>query len=153
VLSGGIHWFDVQGSGRSWTTPVTITEPQHVVIEKPNAGVRGLGVAAIIVGGLTFSIAGFVSYATLVNCSPGAPNEGTEQCDTSEEALPYWLAATGVGAVVSVIGIAVFIGNKEPSVEILPAVGSRPRREPAAFIGIGSIPASPLPGLALGAAF
>jgi hypothetical protein len=149
----GTYWFEIRASGRNWTVPVTVTEPEHVVVEKPNSGARGLGVAGIIVGGSLLSVAGLVSYSVLVTCAPGSPDEGSSQCESGENALPYWLAAAGVGAVMSAVGIALFIGNNEPSVEILPALGNRARREPETFIGLGSVRGSTLPGLSLQTSF
>jgi hypothetical protein len=133
--------------------PVAVTEPESVVIEKPNAGARGLGVAGIIVGGLIVGIAGFVSYAILVGCAPGGPNEASAECTSSEEALPYWLGMVGVGAVVSAVGIGVFVRNNKPSVEILPAPGNRARRAPGTFVGLGPVRGSTLPGVSLQASF
>jgi len=153
TLWEGTYWFDIQASGRNWTVPVTVTEPERVVIEEPNAGARGLGVAGIIVGGSIFSIAGLVSYGILVNCAPGGPEAGSAQCDSGEEALPYWLAVTGVGAVVSGIGIGLFVSNNKPSVEVLPGIGKRARRAPETFVGLGSVRGSTLPGLSLQASF
>jgi hypothetical protein len=153
TLWEGTYWFDIQASGRNWTVPVTVTEPWRVVIEKPNAEVRGLGIAGIIVGGLVFSIAGFVSYAILVNCGPGGPQEGRASCNSAEKGLPYWLVATGAGAVVTGIGIALFVSNVKPSVELLPVIGRRARRAPETFVGLGSVPGSTLPGLTLQASF
>jgi hypothetical protein len=133
--------------------PVTVTEPWRVVIEKPNPELRGLGIAGIIVGGLAFSIAGFVSYAILVNCGPGGPQEGRASCNSAEKGLPYWLVATGAGAVVTGIGIALFVSNANPSVELMPVIGKRARRAPETFVGLGSVPGSTLPGLTLQTSF
>jgi hypothetical protein len=153
ALWEGTYWFDIQASGRNWTVPVTVTEPWRVVIEKPSAELRGLGMAGIIVGGLVFSVAGFVSYAILVNCGPGAPLEGRASCNDAEEALPYWLVVTGAGGVVTGIGIALFVSNVNPSVELMPAIGKRARRAPEAFVGLGPVRGSTLPGLTLQASF
>jgi hypothetical protein len=133
--------------------PVTVTEPWRVVIEKPNAEVRGLGIAGIIVGGLVFSIAGFASYAIMVNCGPGGPQEGRASCNSAERGLPYWLVATGAGAAVTGIGIALFASNVKPSVELLPVIGKRARRAPETFVDLGSVGGSTLPGLTLQASF
>jgi hypothetical protein len=149
----GVYWLDIQASGRNFTVPVTVTEPQHVVIEKPNAGLRGLGIAGIILGGSILSVAGLVSYATLVSCGPGGPDNGTAQCNSAEDALPYWLAAVAVGAVVTGVGIGVFISNNKPSVEILPVIGKRARRAPETFIGLAPVRGSMLPGLSLQTSF
>jgi hypothetical protein len=88
-----------------------------------------------------------------VNCGPGGPAEYRASCDSAEEALPYGLVGTGVGAVVSGIGIGLFVGNVNPSVEVLPAIGKRARRAPETFVGIGSVRGSTLPGLTLQASF
>jgi hypothetical protein len=130
-----------------------VTEPRRVVIEKPNAGARGLGVAGIIVGGSILSVAGFVSYAVVVSCGPGAPDEGTAQCNSGEDALPYWLAAAGVGAVLSGVGIALFVSNNEPSVDVQPVHGNRARRDPALFVGFGPVGGSAPSGLSLRGSF
>jgi hypothetical protein len=153
MLNEGTYWFDIQTSGRNYSVPVTVTEPEQVVIEKPNAGIRGLGIAGIIVGGSILSIAGFVSYSTIVNCQPGAPQEGTSQCNTGKDQLPFWLTAAGVGMVVSAIGIVVVITNNKPTVEIQPAVVSRARRAPETIIGLGPVRGSTLPGLSLQTSF
>jgi len=98
-------------------------------------------------------IAGFVSYATLVSCGPGGPNDGSAQCDSAEDALPYWMATVGIGAVVTGVGIGVFVSNNKPSVEVLPALGNRARRAPGTFVGLGSVRGAALPGLSLQASF
>jgi hypothetical protein len=153
MLSEGTYWFDIQTSGRNFSVPVTVTEPESVVIEKPDPGIRGLGIAGIIVGGSILSLAGLVSYSTIVNCQPGAPDAGSAQCHSAKEALPFWLIAAGVGMVVSAIGIVVVITNNKPSVEILPAVGTRARRAPETFVSLGPVQGSTLPGLSLQTSF
>jgi hypothetical protein len=152
-LSDGFYWLDIHGSGRTWTIPVTVTEPERVVIEAPNGGVRGLGIAAIIVGGTVLSVAGFVLYVYGVNCRDGAYYEGSADCRSLLHDLPYWLAAGGVGAVVGAVGIVLFVSNSKPSVEVLPALGSRARRAPGTFVGLGPVEGSTLPGLSLRASF
>jgi hypothetical protein len=109
--------------------------------------------AGIIVGGIVFSVAGFVSYAILVNCAPGGPQGRRAACNSAEEALPYWLVVTGAGGVVTGIGIALFVSNTKPSVELLPAISKRARRAPETFVGLGSVRGSTLPGLTLQASF
>ena len=153
TLWEGTYWFDVQASGRTWTEPVTVTEPEHVVIEKPNAGARGLGVAGIIVGGLTLSVAGFVSYSILLNCAPGGPNEGSAQCDSVEEALPYWLATVGIGAVVSARRHRC-LRQQQQTFRRDPAGTRQPRAASAGDVHRSRCgPGSPLPGLSLQASF
>jgi hypothetical protein len=133
--------------------PVSVTQPWHVVVEKPNEGARGLGLAGIIVGGSIFVIAGLTSYAILVGCGPDGPWEGDDECDSRKDAVPYLLVATGVGAVVGGIGIGVFVNNSKPSVEVLPVVGKQARRAPETFVGLGSLRGMMLPGLELQTSF
>ncbi|HEX6271384.1 MAG TPA: hypothetical protein VFZ53_00010 [Polyangiaceae bacterium] len=153
ALWEGTYWLEIEASGRRHTVPVTVTEPERVVIEKPNAAARGLGVAGIIVGGSMLSVAGFVGYAYLVSCGNGAPDAGSAQCNSTEESLPYWLVTAGVGAVVSVVGIGLFVSNRKPSVEVTPVLGNRARREPGTFVGLAPVGRSTLPGFSLQTSF
>jgi hypothetical protein len=129
-----------------------VTEPERVVIEAPDAGVRGLGIAAIIVGGAALGGAFWYAYGMSVNCTPGGPYADTAQCRNKDEAVPVLLATAGVGAVVAGIGIIVFINNNKPSVEISPAAGNGARGEPGTFVSLGTVEGS-LPGLSLRTAF
>jgi len=153
ALWEGTYWLEIEASGRRHTVPVTVTEPERVVIEKPNAAARGLGVAGIIVGGSMLSVAGFVGYAYVVTCGSGAPDAGSAQCNSTEKSLPYWLVTGGVGAVVTVVGIGLFVSNRKPSVEIEPVLGNRARREPGTFVGLAPVGGSTLPGFSLQASF
>lgn len=149
----GVYWLDYKIAGRIYTQSVSVTEPERVVIDAPNAGVRGLGIAAILVGGAGLGGAFWYAYGMSVNCTPGGPYEDTAQCRNKDEAVPVLLATAAVGGVVAGIGIIVFINNSKPSVEISPAPGNRARGEPGTFVGLGPVEGSTLPGLSLQAAF
>jgi hypothetical protein len=152
-LEVGNYWLDIRASGRNWTVPIWVTEPERVVIDPPNPGARGIGIALIIVGGSVLSIAGLYAYGVLLNCGSGSPYQGSAQCRRDEDTLPYALGAVGIGAIVSAVGIGVLVSNNKPSVEVLPAHGNRARREPATFVGLGPVEGSTLPGLSLRASF
>jgi hypothetical protein len=133
--------------------PVNVAAPEHVVIDAPSAGGRGVGVVAIIVGGILFSGAGTYAYIIVANCGEHGVYEGTPQCRQDMENLPGWLAAAGIGAVVGGVGILVYASNNKPSVDVLPALGSQARREPGTFVGLGPVEGSTLPGLSLRTSF
>jgi hypothetical protein len=142
----------VQNAGRLWTTSVTVTEAKHVVIEPPSSGARGLGIATIIVGGSIISVAGFYIYATALNCGSGGPSAGTASCRSAEKAVPYWLAAIGAGALVSGLGIGLYISNSKPSIQALPVIGKQ-AQAPETFVGLAPVEGSTLPGLSLRTSF
>ena len=151
-LFQGTYWLNIQTATRNWTKPLTVTGAQHVLIDKPNAGARGLGIAGIIVGGAIFSVSALYAYTTVVSCGPGGLEHGTAQCNALENTLPYWLVGTAAGAVMAGVGIGLFIANNQPSFEVVPA-GSGARREPGTFVGIGSVDGSQSPGLTLRTSF
>ena len=146
TLSEGTYSVRIDASGRTWFVPVPVSESRRVVVDAPNSAARGLGIALVLIGGSTLSVAGFVAYVGLVTCT-----EGSVQCD--DLAVPYWLAATGAGALVGAIGIGLIVSNNKPQVDILPAMGSRARREPGTFIGLGPVQGATGPGLSLRASF
>lgn len=152
-LVQGTHWLDIRASGRTWTKSITVTEAKRVDVETPNPGARGLGIAGIITGGVILTIAGSFIYVVLLNCGSGGPYEGTHQCRSDMEDLPYWGIAAGAGAVVSAIGIGLFVSNNQPSLEVQPVLGNRVRREPGTFVGLAPVEGSTLPGLSLRASF
>ena len=152
-LEQGSYWLDVRTSGRNWTMPVWVTGPERVVIDPPNAGARGIGIALIIVGGIALSVAGSFLYFYVLDCGNNSPYEGTAQCRRAENDVPYFLAAGGVGAVAAAVGIGVFISNNKPSVDVEPALGNRARREPGTSVGLGPVEGSTLPGLSLRTSF
>ena len=152
-LVEGVYWVDINASGRLHTVTVNVTGPVRVVIEGANAGVRGLGIGTIILGGVVAGGAFWISYSIALNCGQNGPYEGTAQCRRDEQALPYLVAAMGVGAVVSVVGILIFIGNNKPSLEIVQPLDNRARRAPGTFIGLGPVEGSTLPGLSLKTSF
>jgi hypothetical protein len=125
-----------------------VSEPERVVIDAPSASTRGLGTVAIIVGGLT---SGLAVYGLYVNCEQN-PFQWSTNCLTEGKA-PYWLVVGGVGLTMGAVGIVLFVNNDKPSVEVLPALGTRTRREPGTFVGFRPVEGSTLPGLTLRASF
>lgn len=147
------YWLDIESSGRTWTMPVTVTEPQRVVVDAPNAGTRTLGIVVVVIGGSILSVAGFVLYVYALDCGGGSPYQGTAECRDAKRQAPYWLAAGGAGALISVLGIGLIVSNNKPSLEFQPLTGNRARRTPGTFVGLGSVEGSTLPGLTLRTSF
>jgi hypothetical protein len=149
----GVYWVDIINAGRIYTVSVPVTGPQRVVVDAPSAGARGIGIATIVLGGAVAGGAFWITYSIAVNCGQGGPYEGTAQCRSDEKAVPYLAAAMGIGGVVSVVGILIFIGNSKPSVEIVQPLGDHARREPGTFVGLGPVEGSTLPGFSLRTSF
>jgi hypothetical protein len=120
-----------------------------MVIDPPNAGARGLGIAAIIGGGVILGAAFVAATVIDENCR----TEGNAQCQSQDEAVPYVLGGYGAGLVLTAVGIVLVVANNKPSVEVLPAHESRARREPGTFVSLGPVEGSTLPGLSLRGSF
>jgi hypothetical protein len=150
MLPRGVYWFEVRALGRSFTLPVAVTEPQRVVVERPNEDLRAMGIIGIIVGGALFGMAALLVSTALVSCS-GKPSETKSFC-SGEGFLPM-LLAMAPGAVVGGVGIGLFVGNNKPSLEILPVNGNGARREHGTFAGVGSVEGATLPGPSLQVSF
>jgi len=147
-LRNGTYWFEVHAGGGIRTVPVTVTEPLRVVVQEPSEELRALGIITIVFGGVVFIVGGLATYSIALTCA-GLGRD--PQCYDDYGFFP-WLAATGVGAVVSGVGIGLFVANGKPSLEILPASASRARREPGTFVGFAPVFGGG-PGLSLRASF
>ena len=147
------YWLEIQSSDRVWTMPVALHENQRVVIDAPNGSARETGIAVVVIGGSIFSVAGLVTYLMLVECSSGGGSYDGSQCDSNQDVLPYWLAATGIGAAVSALGIGLVLSNDKPSIDIQPAFGEHARRASGTFVGLGAVDRTTLPGLTLRTSF
>ena len=146
-LRDGTYWFEVHVGGGIRTVPVTVTGPLRVVVQKPSEELRALGIITIILGGSVFIVAGLATYTIALTCA----GMGDSQCHSDNGFFP-WLAATGVAAGVSGVGIGLFVANNKPSLDIVSKSESRARREPGTFVGFAPIGGG-APGLSLRASF